>query len=47
MERMKTDQEFAQKITACQDAKERLSFAQKSGFDFTAEEIGKIKQRTK
>ena len=39
IERMKTDEVFAKKVTACKDAETRMAFAKDSGFDFTAAEI--------
>ena len=39
IERLKNDQEFAQKVTACIDAEERMRFAREAGFDFTASEL--------
>jgi predicted ribosomally synthesized peptide with nif11-like leader len=39
IERMKTDEAFAKKVTACKDAEERSAFVQEEGFDFTASEL--------
>ena len=41
--RMTTDEEFAAKILACKDAKQRLQTAREEGFDFTAEEVNQIR----
>ncbi len=37
--KMKTDEDFAKKVTECKDAETRMAFVKKSGFNFTAEEI--------
>jgi predicted ribosomally synthesized peptide with nif11-like leader len=39
IERLKNDQEFAQKVIACIDAEERMRFEREAGFDFTASEL--------
>lgn len=39
IERMKTDEEFAKKVTACKDAEARMAVVREAGFDFTAAEI--------
>lgn len=44
IDRMKTDEEFAKKVTACKDTKARMEFVQKAGFDFTPGEIEQIGQ---
>ena len=38
MDRMKTDDEFAKKITKCRDAASLKEFLQAAGYDFTPEE---------
>jgi predicted ribosomally synthesized peptide with nif11-like leader len=37
--RMKTDGEFAEKVTECKDSETRTAFIKSEGFDFTTEEI--------
>lgn len=37
--RMKTDDEFAQKATECRDANAWMKFAKEAGFDVTVDEI--------
>ena len=44
IERMKTDSEFASKVTACVDAQARMALVRAAGFDFTAQEIGGLRQ---
>lgn len=39
IEKFKTDEEFAKKVTECESAEARMAFAKEAGFDFTAEEI--------
>jgi len=39
VERIKTDEEFNNKVKECKNAEERLMFVKNAGFDFTAEEI--------
>lgn len=39
IERMKTDEDFAEKVIACKDSGERLAFVKKEGFDFTKAEV--------
>jgi predicted ribosomally synthesized peptide with nif11-like leader len=39
IERMKTDEAFAKKVTACKDAEERSEVVREEGFDFTASEL--------
>jgi predicted ribosomally synthesized peptide with nif11-like leader len=43
IERMKTDEDFAKKVTACKDEKARMAFVKKEGFDFTPLDIKKLK----
>ena len=43
MKRMTNDEEFAAKILACKDANQRLLTAQAEGFDFTAEEVNRVR----
>ncbi len=42
IERMKTDQEFADKVTACEDATARRQLIESAGFDITAEEVKSV-----
>lgn len=44
IERMKTDEEFAKKVTACKDIEERKTLIQQAGFDFTASEFKEVSQ---
>ncbi|MDD3363347.1 MAG: Nif11-like leader peptide family natural product precursor [Syntrophomonas sp.] len=39
IEKLKNDQEFAQKALACTDTEERMRFEREAGFDFTASEL--------
>jgi predicted ribosomally synthesized peptide with nif11-like leader len=39
IKRIETDEAFAEKVTACKDAKERKTLIHKAGFDFTATEL--------
>jgi len=39
IERMKTDEEFRYKVTACKDAEARIAFVKEAGFDFTTEDM--------
>ena len=39
IERMKTDGEFANRVTECADAESRKAFVKAEGFDFSAEEL--------
>lgn len=39
MERMKTDEAFANKVKECKDNEARMAFVKGAGFDFTIEEI--------
>ena len=41
IERMKTDKEFAQKVTDCKDTEARIAFVKAAGFDFTSDEAKK------
>lgn len=38
IDRMKSGVEFARKVKACKDSKERRTFVKDAGFDFTAAE---------
>lgn len=40
--RLKTDEVFCQKVKACKDAEERMTFVKEAGFSFTAEEIKEV-----
>lgn len=42
MERMKTDEEFAQKITDCNGKEARMEAVKAEGFDFTPEELVEV-----
>ncbi len=44
IERMKTDEAFAGKVTACANAQARMAQIKAAGFDFTGEEIGAVKR---
>ncbi len=39
IDRMKTDEEFVEKVSKCKDAEERMMFVKSAGFDFTSAEI--------
>jgi len=39
IEKMKTDEAFAQKVKECKDSEARMTFVKESGFDFTTEEV--------
>jgi predicted ribosomally synthesized peptide with nif11-like leader len=39
IDRMKTDEEFARKVTACKNTESRMAFVKEAGFTFTAEDI--------
>ncbi len=39
VEKINTDPDFAKKVAGCKDPKERMTFAKKEGFDFTADEV--------
>ena len=43
VEKMKTDQDFAKKVNTCKDSDARHSLVKSAGFDFTAEELKKVK----
>ena len=43
LERMKTDEDFAKKVTACKDSDRRMAFIKGEGFDFTVAEISTVK----
>jgi len=43
IERMKTDEEFAKKVTACKDSDARLALIKGDGYDFTPEEIAELR----
>jgi predicted ribosomally synthesized peptide with nif11-like leader len=42
LERMKTDEEFAKKVSACTDAEARMALVKTEGFDFSAAEIKEL-----
>ena len=39
MERMKTDEDFRNNVTACKDGETRMKYVEEAGFDFTAEDM--------
>ncbi len=43
LDRMHTDEEFAEKVTACKDAETRFAFIKKEGFDCTVAEISSLR----
>lgn len=43
LDRMKTDEEFAKKVTACKNADTRMAYIKNEGFDFTVAEINTVK----
>ncbi len=43
LEKMKTDKAFFDKVSACKDAAERMELVKAEGFDFTADELEKVK----
>ncbi len=45
MEKMNSDEAFAEKIVAGKDKKERLVIAKTAGFDFTADEFNEMAER--
>lgn len=44
VERVKNDEDFKKKLGALKDAEERFQFAKAAGFDFTKEELTKVKE---
>ncbi|RCX19346.1 putative ribosomally synthesized peptide with nif11-like leader [Anaerobacterium chartisolvens] len=42
IERIKTDVEFAEKVKAFGDAKDRMAFVKEAGFDFTDAELKEV-----
>lgn len=42
VEKMVTDRDFAEEVTACKDSEARLAFVKEAGFDFTPEEIASV-----
>ncbi|WP_028307983.1 Nif11-like leader peptide family natural product precursor [Desulfitibacter alkalitolerans] len=44
LEKMKTDEDFNQKVKGCVDAEERMAFVKEAGFDFTMEEIKEVSE---
>ena len=44
IDRMKTDDEFSKKVTACKDAEKRMAFVQQQGFNCTPTEIKQVGQ---
>lgn len=43
IEKVKADEDFKKKLGQLKDGKARVDFAKASGFDFTAEDIAKVK----
>lgn len=43
IERMQTDEKFAERIHTCKNSEERLACSKGEGFDFTPEEIAAVK----
>jgi len=44
IEKMKADEEFCKKVTACADTSSRMAFVKAAGFDFTAADIDGIRR---
>jgi predicted ribosomally synthesized peptide with nif11-like leader len=44
IEKVKDDEDFREKLGELKDGKERMEFIKAAGFDFTKEEIAKIKE---
>lgn len=44
IEKMKNDEDFKKKLGALKDGKERMEFVKAAGFDFTKEELAKVKE---
>lgn len=44
VEKVKNDEDFKNKLAAMKDASARVEFVKKSGFDFTKEELAKVKE---
>ncbi len=44
LEKVKSDENFKNKLGQLKDGKARLEFAKAAGFDFTAEDIAKVKE---
>jgi len=42
IERLKTDEDFRQRVQDAEDGESRLALAKAEGFDFTRDEIGKV-----
>ncbi|HOE55985.1 MAG TPA: Nif11-like leader peptide family natural product precursor [Bacillota bacterium] len=43
IQKVKSDEEFKTKLGAIKDGQARMNFAKAAGFDFTADEIAKVK----
>ncbi len=43
IKRLQTDDDFLQQVKGCKDFEERNKFVKSEGFDFTAEEINRLK----
>lgn len=44
IEKAKNDEEFKNKLSALKDGKARMEFVKAAGFDFTTEELTKVKE---
>jgi predicted ribosomally synthesized peptide with nif11-like leader len=44
LEKVKSDEDFQKQLAAFKDGAARLEFAKKAGFDFTLDEIAKVKE---
>lgn len=42
IERMKTDEDFTKKVTACKDAATRMALAKAEGYEFSSEDINNL-----
>lgn len=44
IEKVKNDEDFKKKLAGLKDGKERMEYAKKAGFDFTKEDLAKVKE---
>ena len=44
IEKVRNDEDFKKKLNELKDGKERMVFAKAKGFDFTPEEVAKVKE---
>lgn len=44
IEKVKNDEDFRKKLSEFKDGKERMKYAKTEGFDFTPEEVAKVKE---